>query len=176
MYVRMYLTGIFAIAMLLGVQPPLTLARAIPVPQGSTAQTQSIGQITIRLMLFPAEPFIAATASAASGASDAMIAVSGAAPVRLDSDPRPNHHLIARILDRSTGSALTNAKVRISYRRLGSADTQRHSLPIAVMQIAGKGPASTHYGNNVRLAPGRYDVRVTVDGRASADFTVAVLR
>jgi len=32
------------------------------------------------------------------------------------------------------------------------------------MEASGKGAASTHYGNNVTMPPGRYRVDVTVNG------------
>jgi len=41
------------------------------------------------------------------------------------------------------------------------------------MQAIGGGPKSTHYGNNVTMPPGRYNVSVTVNNR-TANFAITV--
>jgi uncharacterized protein involved in high-affinity Fe2+ transport len=38
------------------------------------------------------------------------------------------------------------------------------------MHVAGKGTDTTHYGNNLRMEPGSYEARVTVNGSAHARF------
>jgi hypothetical protein len=42
------------------------------------------------------------------------------------------------------------------------------------MHVAGKGLGTTHYGNNVDLPAGTYEVRVTGDGSGPASFRVPV--
>jgi hypothetical protein len=36
--------------------------------------------------------------------------------------------------------------------------------------VAGEGMNTTHYGNNVKLAPGTYEALVTVNGQGPAIF------
>jgi hypothetical protein len=48
------------------------------------------------------------------------------------------------------------------------------SLPVVRMHVAGKERSTTHFGNNLRMEPGRYDVRVTVNGEAPATFDITV--
>jgi uncharacterized protein involved in high-affinity Fe2+ transport len=43
-------------------------------------------------------------------------------------------------------------------------------LPVVRMHVKGMGLDSTHYGNNVNLAPGKYKVRVTVNGETPVTF------
>jgi len=41
------------------------------------------------------------------------------------------------------------------------------TLPVARMHVRGKGPATTHFGNNVKLMPGSYEVKVSVNGKVA---------
>ena len=45
------------------------------------------------------------------------------------------------------------------------------AVPVVVMEAMGKGPGSTHYGNNVTMPPGAYRVDVTVNG-TKASFSI----
>jgi hypothetical protein len=54
----------------------------------------------------------------------------------------------------------------------GATADRAMAVPVVEMQAVGKGPASTHDGNNVTLAPGTYTVTVTVNGGPPATFTV----
>lgn len=40
-------------------------------------------------------------------------------------------------------------------------------LPVARMHVRGKGAATTHFGNNVRLMPGSYEAKVSVNGHVA---------
>ncbi len=40
-------------------------------------------------------------------------------------------------------------------------------LPVVRMHVRGKGKKTTHFGNNVYLAPGNYEVRVKVNGKTA---------
>jgi hypothetical protein len=44
------------------------------------------------------------------------------------------------------------------------------------MHVTGHGLATTHYGNNVRLGPGKYEARVTVNGQGPANFRFSLMR
>ena len=60
-----------------------------------------------------------------------------------------------------------------SFDRKGNPVGTPIEVPVVVMQAIGKGPSSTHYGNNVTMPAGRYKVTVTVGGRMAV-FTVTV--
>lgn len=95
---------------------------------------------------------------------------SGAAPVMLDAASHPNHHLIVHVFDKKTGKALTDAAVTMKFTSLNGKGTPAAApveVPVVVMQAIGKGPSSTHYGNNVTMPAGRYQVTVTVNGKTA---------
>ena len=50
------------------------------------------------------------------------------------------------------------------------------SLPVARMHVSGKGLETTHYGNNVWLAEGKYEARVTVNNNPSAVFQFSLTK
>ena len=69
-----------------------------------------------------------------------------------------------------TRQAATDATVTMSFASLdrkGHAAGAPTEVPVVVMQAIGKGPASTHYGNNVTMPPGRYKVTVAVNGKTA---------
>lgn len=134
-----------------------------------TSQTRIAGPYRIVLVVLPAEPFYTQAQVTQNHVKEGMLIVGGAAPVRIGAESRPNHHLVVHIYDRKTGKALRGMHVTISYAAVGAPV----SVPIVEMQAIGKGPASTHYGNNVTLKPGTYRVIVTAN-HASASFTVHV--
>ena len=94
----------------------------------------------------------------------------GAAPVMLDAASHPNHHLIVHVFDKKTGQALTDATVTMKFASMngkGGPAGAPVDVPVVVMQAIGKGPSSTHYGNNVTMPAGRYQVTVTVNGKTT---------
>ena len=99
----------------------------------------------------------------------------GATPVMLDAASHPNHHLVVHIFDEKTHKTLTNATVTMKFTLLGEGPSAAPAaeVPVVVMQAIGKGPSSTHYGNNVSMPAGRYNVTVTVNGQP-ADFGITV--
>ena len=78
------------------------------------------------------------------------------------------------------GKLVEDASVTISYRQeplaTGSTSTTGSwkALGVVRMHVAGKGLETTHFGNNVHLASGTYDVRVSVNGSAPATLKVSV--
>lgn len=94
---------------------------------------------------------------------------SGAMAMAVSGPAHPNHHLVVFI--KKNGKPLENAHVTIAYRQSQWAHWKE--LPVARMHVAGKGPETTHYGNNVDLAPGKYEVRVKAEGN-SATFRITV--
>lgn len=58
-----------------------------------------------------------------------------------------------------------DATVGIDYRQLSPKTGHWTKLPVVRMHVDGKGPETTHYGNNLKLAAGNYEARVTVNGK-----------
>jgi hypothetical protein len=146
---------------------------SMSMPAAST-QTQTAGPYTIQLVLLPAEPFITQAEYAQTHPAEGMVVVGGAVPVQPASATQPNHHLVAHIY-RADGTAVEGAHVAMTVVATGgAAPASPMPVPIVEMQAAGKGPQSTHYGNNVTLAPGTYNVTVSVGETASTTFALTV--
>ncbi len=122
--------------------------------KGPVSETATAGPYTVNLKVLPAESF--------TGEDAEMVRDGGAEPIGLEAPESPNHHLVAFV--KEGGLAVENADVTIRYRHLGSEVNAWMDLPVVRMHVAGKGPATTHYGNNVRLEPGSYEARVAVNG------------
>ena len=148
----------------------VALAFALGLFSLSTAQAQMMNQMisktamtgaySVTLKVMPAESF--------SGPNAAMVRDAGAQPLLLHAPVPPNHHLVAFVQE--SGKPVLDAKVSISYRELSPKKGEWMSLPVVRMHMAGKGLQSTHYGNNVKLDPGSYEARVTVNGSKPANF------
>lgn len=130
------------------------------------SKTTKTGNVWVTIKVLPAESF---TGSEAEMAWDG-----GAKPHTLNDSPKPNHHLVAFI--KRNGEPVEHAKVVIHYRNLSKKMSKWMSLPIARMHVAGKGLKTTHYGNNVKLEPGKYEVRVIVDKNSPAIFHFTLMK
>ncbi|HKI96815.1 MAG TPA: hypothetical protein VJ992_16110 [Gemmatimonadales bacterium] len=143
---------------------------AVALPSVASAhnisETATVGRYTITLKVLPAESF--------TGFNAQMIPDSGAAPYLLNGDDGPNHHLVAFVT--RNGKTVEHARVAISFINDPAAGGQWTKLPVVRMHVAGRGLATTHYGNNVALSPGVYGVRVSVNGSAPASFRFTVGR
>ncbi len=131
-------------------------------------QTKTAGTYRVELHVLPAEPFFSKDDVANKHVTDGMQIEGGAAPVAPDADSHPNHHLVVHVFDKTTRQVVTDATVTMSFVPLdgkGKPSGAPVEVPVVVMQAIGKGPASTHYGNNVTMAAGPYDVTVTVNGK-----------
>jgi len=139
---------------------------ALLLPAASRAQNVSevarSGPYTINLKVLPAESF--------HGMHAEMMHDGGAAAVAVDSAEHPNHHLVVFV--KKDGKPIEDAKVTIAYRQ--SAWKQWKQLPVARMHVEGKGLDTTHYGNNVNMGPGKYEVRVTVNGQRFATIRITL--
>lgn len=144
---------------------------ALLVPGSVRAQnvtkTAQAGAYSVTLEVLPPEAF--------TGADAPMVRDGGATPNAVDGPVDPNHHLVAFV--KKDGKPVERATVTISYRK-ATGDKSESSdwtgLEVVRMHAAGKGVATTHYGNNVHLAPGTYDVRVSVNGSEPASFEVSL--
>ena len=134
------------------------------LPRSAHAQEISkeakAGKYSVTLKVLPAESF--------SGPQAEMVRDGGAPANDLNGPAQPNHHLVAFV--KEGDKPVENAKVSIAYRDSSSKTAKWTTLPVARMHVAGKGPETTHYGNNLKLAPGNYEVRVTVNGSGPATF------
>jgi len=155
---------VLAIAAIAAVAIPAT---AMNMGSGVT-MTKVAGPYKLVLQLLPAEPFYTQDQYAKEHPKDGMLVMGGATPVAPGAASHPNHHLIVHVYDAASGKALTNATVTIRY---GTVSGATKNLPIVEMQAIGKGPQSTHYGNNLYLPDGTYTVTVTANGN-TATFTV----
>ncbi|MGD8375650.1 MAG: hypothetical protein PVF68_05880 [Acidobacteriota bacterium] len=134
----------------------ITLAGASASHQepGSVSAEATAGPYSVTLKVLPAESF--------GGSSAEMMWDGGAQAVKKNGSEQPNHHLVAFV--KRDGKPVTDANVGIRYRRLESKGSSWSELPVARMHVTDKGAETTHYGNNVDLAAGRYAVRIDVNG------------
>jgi hypothetical protein len=128
------------------------------------SQTAAAGVYSVTLKVLPAESF--------SGVKAEMIRDGGAQPNLLSGAVHPNHHMVAFIT--KSGAPVEDAQVTILYRRLSSKMGAWTSLPVVRMHMAGMGAKGTHFGNNLRLSPGNYEVHVTVNGDGPVAFHFAL--
>ncbi len=124
------------------------------------SKTETVGKVSITMKVLPAEPF--------KGPNAEMKWDSGADPYYLQSSPKPNHHLVAFV--KNDGKPVEDAKVSISYRELSPKKGDWMTLPVARMHVSGKGMETTHYGNNLPLAKGDYEARITVNNNPAVVF------
>jgi 5-hydroxyisourate hydrolase-like protein (transthyretin family) len=141
--------------------------------------THTAGKYRFELNVLNAEAFAPAGGAPQSGMGGMpgmghggmmMVVKGGAAPVPLDDPSHPNHHLVVHVIDKASGKPLTDATVTIGVTPLdqnGKDVGATMQVPVAVMEASGMGAASTHYGNNVTLAPGSYRVEVNANGVTS---------
>ncbi|MGO9787886.1 MAG: hypothetical protein ACLPL5_13905 [Stellaceae bacterium] len=142
--------------------------------------TQNAGAYRVELNVLNAEPFGAPmnmggmSGMSGMGQGAVMVAKGGATPVPPDAPSHPNHHLVVHVHDAASGKVITDAAVTISFTpedASGKDSGPATQVPVVVMEVSGKGAASTHYGNNVTMPPGAYHVDVTVNG-ATTSFQI----
>ena len=140
---------------------------------GSVMKDTTLGGLRIELHVMPAEPFYSRKEITSQNIRAGMLVVGGAPPVGLHTKPSPDHHLVIHVYDTKSGKAVTNARVRISFRSLGISPGHPTNVPVAIMEAIGKGEQSTHYGNNVIMPDGSYSVAIVIN-RQKVTFTVAL--
>ena len=123
-------------------------------------KTAMAGVYSVTLKVMPAESF--------SGARPEMVRDAGAKPNLLNGPVHPNRHLVAFV--KENGKPVENAKVSIKHRELSPAKGKWVRLPVVRMHVGGKGLETTHYGNNLKLDAGSYEVSVTVNGSKPVIF------
>jgi hypothetical protein len=154
----------------------IAIACAAPAQTQNLMKTATVNGMRVELHVMPSEPFFTADEVTAKHVTVGMLIMEGAEPLAPDAESHPNHHLVVHIFDSKTGHAITNAKVTMSFQPLdskGKLTSTSIIVPIVIMQAIGKGPESTHYGNNVVMLAGSYSVMVVVNGK-KIGFKVAV--
>lgn len=129
-------------------------------------KTETTDGLRIELHVMEAEPFYTADEVKADPSLEGMLIVGGAQPMA--EDAHPNCHLIVHIYDVQTDKPLSDAKVSMKYQALdkeGAPQGAATDVPVVIMQVIGKGAETTHYGNNVVLPDGTYDVTVVANGK-----------
>ncbi len=124
----------------------------------NVSETAMAGDYSVTLKVLPAESF--------EGPKAEMVRDGGSKPNTIYGPDHPDRHLVAFV--KKDGAPVEKGVVNIDWRPSGS-DTW-HPLPVVIMHVKGKGAATTHFGNNVNMAPGKYDARVTVNGGPPAIF------
>ncbi|MGH9678483.1 MAG: hypothetical protein ACRD4Y_00880 [Candidatus Acidiferrales bacterium] len=155
--IRSSLISIITLTSAILLLPCLSHAQAI-------SKTGMAGSYSVTLKVLPAEAF--------HGPKAEMARDSGAEPNFLNSAEHPNHHLVVFVKD--DGKPVEDATLSIEYRQTSSKMDKWESLPVVRMHVVGKSMATTHYGNNINLPSGNYEVRVTVDGKGLATFRFAL--
>jgi hypothetical protein len=140
------------------------LVAPVPAQAQNISKTAKAGAHSITLKVLPAESF--------TGPHSEMTRDSGAEPNEISGPEHPNHHLVAFVEE--NGKPVENATVSISYREVSPEKGAWTSLPIVRMHVTGKGLETTHFGNNVKLDPGQYAVRVTVNASKPAVFRISL--
>jgi hypothetical protein len=131
-----------------------------PVQAQAISQSATTGGYSLTLKVLPAESF--------TGPQAEMARDGGAEPNTVNGPTHPNHHMVVFV--QKDGKPVEEATVSITYKKVGQQATEWSVLPVARMHVKGKGAETTHFGNNVYLAPGSYEAHVIVDGSAPADF------
>lgn len=143
---------------------------------GNSMKTQTVDGMRLELQVLPAEPFFTANEVKANHNLKGMMIMGGAKPLAPDAHPRPDRHLVVHVYNAKTGRAIPDAEVSIKFQSLdkrGQAHGPAVEVPVVIMEIIGKGPQSTHFGNNVVMSAGRYAVTVVANGK-KANFHIIV--
>ena len=97
---RTYRNWFLAAAMM----PALALAASANAAE--VMRMKTVGPYKVELHVLPAEPFFTKEEIAAHHVTEGMEIESGAAPVTIDADPKPNHHLVVHVFDKKASFEL----------------------------------------------------------------------
>ncbi len=137
-----------ALALLLGAMP---VSATVPMAVGEA------GDYKVVVEVLPPGPY--------TGPKAELVRDGGGQPLaRIGSQP-PNHRVAVSVTN--DGQLITQATVVIMYRNLGGSGGGWLRIPVVRSHVAGKGPETTQYGNDVRLGPGLCEVSVSVNGEGA---------
>ena len=126
----------------------------------NVSKTEKAGNVSVTLKVLPAENF--------KGPNAEMKWDGGESPDYIQGSSKPNHHLVAFV--KKDGKPVEKASVTIRYRELSPKKSDWMTLPVARMHVSGKSLKTTHFGNNVWLAMGKYEASVKVNNNPPATF------
>ena len=145
--------------MIIGMLSVCSVARANEVTKTSKA-----GPYRVTLKVLQAESF--------TGPRAVMVRDGGDEPNEVGGKEHPNHHLVVFVREKT--NPVEDARVSIQFRTVGEKGGHKRgpwmTLPVVRMHEAGKGLETTHYGNNVFLAGGKYEARVAVNDQEPVRF------
>ena len=155
-------SALFVLTSILALGLGVLNAKAVQIMKTATADG-----LRIELHVMKAEPFYTPEQVKANPKLEGMLIIGGAKPLAPDAKTHPNCHLIVHVFDAETGKPLSDAEVSMTYQAEAQSKPTgvETKVPIVVMQVIGKGPATTHYGNNVVLPDGAYVVTVVANGK-----------
>jgi 5-hydroxyisourate hydrolase-like protein (transthyretin family) len=160
-------------ALALPISAPASAVFAAPSPAAKVVQqTTQAGPYRLILMIGPLEKMYTQAQVKQSHPKSGEVMIRGTmvmGGMGMTMGDAPNHHLEVHVLLKSTGKAVSNATVKIGVWSAKGKLVQQ--VPIAVMQGVKAGANDIHYGNNVALKDGTYQVRVQV-GSVKATFNV----
>ena len=129
---------------------------------GMAMMTQQAHTAHYRLVLGvgPAEPMYSQADAAKTHPTSGMIVTGGQMP--MSAMTMNTRHVVVHVYSLATGNVVTTATCTITLVNRGTG--MRTAVPIVTMYSAEQGQSSWHYGNNVTMPPGAYDITVTANG------------
>lgn len=129
----------------------------------AVTETAMAGPYRLTLYVGPLEPMYTMTQVKEKHPKTGEVMVSGTMVMSGMgmAGPAPNHHLEVHVYDGRSGKTITRATVSITIRDAMGKEIE--VLPIATMYGINEGMSDFHYGNNVALKPGKYQVETQVN-------------
>ncbi len=148
---------------------PLAAGAAGMNPIKSETQT---AHYRLALQIGPTEKMVSLADVAAKHPTDGEVMVGGKmSSMDMSMGMADTRHLEIHVYALDGGKVVTDADVAIA---LTNSDTKKvEDVPSAKMYGIKEGPSDTHFGNNVSMPPGPYNVGVSVNGE-KAEFSVVV--
>jgi len=130
---------------------------------GAGMMTQQAQTEHYRLVLGvgPAEPMYSKAEAAKTHPPSGMIVTGGQMPKAMSGTAMDARHVVVHVYSLPTRKVVTTATCTITVVNRGTGT--RMAVPIATMYSAAQGPSSWHYGNNITMPPGAYDIIATAN-------------
>jgi hypothetical protein len=139
----------------------------------TVTETMMAGPYKLTLSIGPTEPMYIRAQVNKSHPKSGEVMVSGSMTMsgRGMHGAKLNHHLELHVYDGMSGTTVTKAMVTITIRDARGKLLER--VPIATIYGIKEGMADFHFGNNVALMAGKYQV-VTQVNKTTATFKVTI--
>jgi hypothetical protein len=133
-------------------------AGTLPVSANVPTAMGEAGDYEVRIEVKPPGPY--------TGPKAELLRDGGDQPLERIGSLSPNHRLVVTVLENNR--PVEQATVVILYRNFQPPHVGPWlRLPVVRTHVAGKGPESTQFGNNVRIGPGLCQVSVSVNGEGA---------